>query len=154
MFIKKNIFRKINAKGLKVVIVQARFNQKITDALTKGAVKALKRSGISDHDIKIAQVPGSFEIPLACQKLAKSKKFDGIITIGAVIKGETAHFDYISKSSVDGIMRVMLDENIPISLGVITTYDLKQANSRAKNNKNNKGYEAAMALLEIVTHNA
>lgn len=154
MFIKNNTFKKLNGKNLKIAIVQARFNQKITDALAGGAVKALRRSGILDQDVKIAQVPGSFEIPLACQKLAKSKKFDGIITIGAVIKGETAHFDYISKAATDGIMRVMLDENIPISLGVITTYDLKQAKNRAKNNKDNKGYEAAMALLEIITHNA
>ncbi len=147
---KSNTFKKLNGKKLKIAIVQARFNQKITNALTKGAVKALKKSGVSEKDIKIFQVPGSFEIPLTCQKLAGSKKFDGLITIGAVIKGETAHFDYIAKAATDGVMRVMLDQNIPIAFGIITTYDLAQAKARARNNKSNKGYEAAMALVEMI----
>ena len=148
---KFNTFNKQNSKGLKVAIVQARFNQKITDALTKGAVKALKKSGVADKDIKIFQVPGSFEIPLVCQRLAKAKKYDGIITIGAVIKGETAHFDYIAKAATDGVMRVMLDFGIPITFGIITTYDLAQAKKRARNNKSNKGYEAGMALAEMIS---
>ncbi len=148
---KFNTFKKLNAKGLKIAIVQARFNQKITNALTKGAVKALKKSGVSEKDIKMFQVPGSFEVPLICQKLAGSKKFDGLITIGAVIKGETAHFDYIAKAATDGVMRVMLDQNIPIAFGIITTYNLAQAKARARNNKNNKGHEAALALVETLS---
>ena len=147
---KFNTFKKLNGKGLKIAIAQARFNQKITDALAIGAVKALKEIGVIDKDIKIFQIPGAFEIPLTCKKLAASKKFDGIITIGAIIKGETAHFDYIAKAAIDGIMRVMLDENIPISLGVITTYELSQAKARARNNKNNTGHEAGMALAEMI----
>lgn len=152
---KFNTFNKLNAKGLKIAIVQARFNQKITNALAKGAVKALKKSGVAEKDIKIFQVPGSFEIPLVCQRLANppagGKKFDGIITIGAIIKGETAHFDYIAQAATDGVMRIMLDFGIPITFGIITTYDLAQAKARARNNKSNKGYEAGMALVEVLS---
>ena len=150
MFMKTNAFNKLNGKGLKIAIAQARFNSDITDALARGAVKALKEAGVGDDDIKIFQAPGSFEIPLLCQKLAKTKKYNGIIAIGAVIKGETAHFDYIAEAAADGIMRVMLDCNMPIAFGVITTYNMKQAQARAGNNKSNKGYEAGMALVEMI----
>ncbi|MBU4257414.1 6,7-dimethyl-8-ribityllumazine synthase [Candidatus Parcubacteria bacterium] len=149
---KTNAFNKLNGKGLKIAIAQARFNSDITDALARGAVKALKEAGVRDDDIKIFQAPGSFEIPLLCQKLAKTKKYNGIIAIGAVIKGETAHFDYIAEAAADGIMRVMLDCNMPIAFGVITTYNMKQAQARAGNNKSNKGYEAGMALVEVINN--
>lgn len=125
---KSNTFKKLNGKGLKIAIVQARFNNEITDALAQGAVKALMESGVADKDIKIFQVPGAFEIPLACQRLARppagGKKFDGVITIGAIIKGETAHDVYLANTATNGIMRVMLDYNFPIAFGVITTYNL------------------------------
>ncbi|MBU4375582.1 6,7-dimethyl-8-ribityllumazine synthase [Patescibacteria group bacterium] len=155
---KSNTFKKLNGKGLKIAIVQARFNNEITDALAQGAVKALMESGVADKDIKIFQVPGAFEIPLACQRLARppagGKKFDGVITIGAIIKGETAHDVYLANTATDGIMRVMLDYNFPIAFGVITTYNLTQAKARARDDKNNKGYEAAMALIEILSRSA
>lgn len=147
---KINIFKKLNGTGLKIAIVQARFNQKITDGLTNGALKALKEVGVASKDIEIFQVPGSFEIPLTCQNLAKTKKFNGIVAIGAVIKGETAHFDYIAKAATEGVVRVMLDQNIPIAFGILTAYNLKQAEARAKKNKNNKGCEAALALVEMI----
>lgn len=147
---KFNTFEKISGKGLKIAIVRARFNRSISDALVEGAVKALKEAEVSDKDVEIIQVPGSFEIPLACQKAAKSKKYNGIVAIGAIIKGETAHFEYIAGSAVNGIMRVMLDSNLPIALGVVTTYNLQQAKARVKNDKSNKGYEAALALLETL----
>ncbi|MDP3043227.1 MAG: 6,7-dimethyl-8-ribityllumazine synthase [bacterium] len=149
---KTNTFNKLNGEGLKIAIAQARFNSDITGALARGAVKALKEAGVRDGDIKIFQAPGSFEIPLLCQKLVKTKKYNGIIAIGAVIKGETAHFDYIAKATTDGIMRVMLDYNVPIAFGVITAYNMKQAQARARNDKSNKGYEAGMALLEICNY--
>lgn len=145
-----NSFKKNSGKGLRIAIVQARFNRSITDALVQGAVRALKESGVVEKNIAIIQVPGAFEIPLFCQKAAKGKKFDGIVAIGAVIKGETAHFEYVAGPAVNGIMRVMLDSNLPIALGVITTFNFKQAQFRAKNNNNNKGYEAGMALIEII----
>ena len=148
---KSNTFKKLNAKGANIAIVQARFNQKITGALIKGALKALKETGAIDKNIKIFQVPGAFEIPLICQKLALTKKFDGIITIGAVVKGETAHFDYIAQATTNGIMQVMLNQNLPIAFGVITTYNLAQAKARARDNEKNKGYEAAMALVEMLS---
>ena len=147
---KTNIFNRLNGKDLKIAVIQARFNQNITDNLTKGAIKALKKTGILEQDIKIIKVPGSFEIPLACQKIAKEKVFDGIITIGAVIKGETAHFDYISQATTNGIMQVILHQNIPITFGIITTYNLDQAKARALNDETNKGYESAMALVEVI----
>lgn len=135
---------------MNIAIVKAKFNSDITDNLTKGALKALKQAGLKSDNIKIFEVPGAFEIPYACQRLALSGKYRGIITIGAVIKGETAHFEYISEAAVNGIMRVMLDARLPISLGVITVYNYSQAKARSGNNKENKGYEAAIALVEMM----
>jgi 6,7-dimethyl-8-ribityllumazine synthase len=145
---KTNTFQKINGKGLKIAIVQARFNREITDGLSSGAAKALKEADVADPEIFLA--PGAFEIPLICQKLAKTEKFDGIIAIGAVIKGETAHFDYVAKAATDGILKVMLECGIPIVFGVLVAYDLEQAKARAQDDKNNKGYEAALALVETI----
>lgn len=146
-----NVFKELNGKKLKIAIIQARFNQKVTDGLTDGAVKALIEVGVSDHDIKIFQVPGSFEIPLMCQLLSKAKKFDGIIATGAVIKGETAHFEYVAKAVTDGILRVMLDHSVPIAFGVLAAHNSEQAENRARDDKKNKGYEAALALVEMIT---
>lgn len=148
---KVNIFKKLDGGGKKIAIVQARFNEKITAGMKDGAIKALKESGVNEEDIQIFVVPGSVEIPIVCQKVARTKKFDGIITLGAVIKGETAHFDYVAKAATDGFMRVSLDEGLPITLGVITTYNLEQAIARAGDNENNKGYEAAKALIEVLS---
>lgn len=139
--------------NISIAIVKAKFNSDITDNLAEGALKALKQAGLKSNNIKIFEVPGAFEIPCACQKLALSGKYHGIITIGAVIKGETAHFEYIAEAAVNGIMRVMLDASMPISLGVITTYNLRQAEERSRDNKENKGYEAAIALVEMIGKN-
>jgi 6,7-dimethyl-8-ribityllumazine synthase len=147
---KVNKFNKLNGKSLKIAVVQARFNEKITERLAGGALKALKEVGVQKNNIEVFRVPGSFEIPIFCQGLAKSKRFHGIITIGAVIRGNTAHFEYISKAVTEGILRVSLDNSIPVTFGVITTYNIEQAKKRAGNNKNNKGYEAALALVELV----
>jgi 6,7-dimethyl-8-ribityllumazine synthase len=148
---KVNTFKKLNGEGKRIAIVQAHFNENITGAMTDGAVKALKESGVQDDNIEVFIVPGSVEIPIVCQKVAREKRFDGIITIGTIIKGETAHFDYVAKAVTDGFMRVSLDEGIPITFGVITTYNLEQAEARAKDDDNNKGYEAAMALIETLS---
>ena len=99
---KSNIFETLNGKGLKIGIVQARFNQKITDAMRDGAIRALNETGVVDNDIQAFQVPGSFEVPLFCQRLLEKKGFDGVVAIGAIIKGETAHFDYIAKAATEG----------------------------------------------------
>ena len=140
----------VGKKKLKIALVQARFNEEITDSLTKGALKALENSGLEKGDIEVHKVPGSFEIPIKCQQIARDQKQDGIIALGAVIRGETPHFDYVSKAATDGILRVMLDEDIFISFGVLTTDNLEQARARSRNNRKNKGYEAALALLEMI----
>lgn len=146
---KENGNKKINASKFKIAIVVADFNKDITNKMLEGAKKVLKENKVKANNIKIITVPGSFEIPLACQKLAQTKKYDGVIAIGCVIKGGTDHYYYISNEVSRGIMDVMLNYSLPIGFGVITTNNLKQAKDRA-NNKCNKGVEAAEAVLEII----
>ena len=149
---KTNKFTELDGKKLKIAIVQARFNAQITDNLTKGAIRGLKQAGVSPDKISIFKVPGAFEISYVCQKISQTKAYHGIITIGAVIKGETAHFEYISQAAINGVMSVMLKTGRPISLGIITAYSLAQARARSGSVKTNKGYEAALALLEMITN--
>ncbi len=141
-----NTFCKLDGRRLKIAIVQARFNREITDGLAAGAVKALTEAKIANHETFL--VPGAFEIPLVCQRLAKTNRFDGIVAIGAVIKGKTAHFDYVAKAVCDGLVKVTLEQGVPIAFGVLAAYDFGQAQDRAKDDASNKGYEAAMALVE------
>lgn len=148
---KVNVFpNKLDGKGMKFAVVVSRFNQEITKGLRDGCVLALESNGVDPKDIKIYEIPGSFEIPLVAKKLAKSKKFDAIIALGAVIRGDTPHFDYVCKEVADGVAKVAYDHEIPVIFGVITTNDLKQAQARAGNNKDNKGYEAGLAGIEMV----
>ncbi|MDO8592277.1 MAG: 6,7-dimethyl-8-ribityllumazine synthase [bacterium] len=147
---KSNIFSKLNGDKLKIAIVRARFNSQITDKLAQGALAALKLAGVKSANISVHETPGSFEIPLVCQKLARTRKYHGIITIGAIIKGETAHFEYISQAAIGGVTQVMLAERLPITLGIITTYNLRQAQARCRADQANKGYEAALALVEMI----
>ncbi len=146
---KTNKFPQLKVRNLKIGIVRARFNEEITAGLLRGALKALKEAGIKETDLKIVEVPGSFEIPLAAKRLA-AKKLDGIVTLGAVIRGETAHFEYISEAAIRGTMKVMLNNDLPVALGIITAFDQRQARSRSRDDGNNKGYEAAMALIETL----
>jgi len=145
-----NKFGKLDGHKCKIAIVRARFNENITNDLVKGSQKALQECGVLSKNIKIFSVPGSLEIPLLCQALARKKKFNGLVTIGAVIKGETADFEYVAKTASEGILRVMLDHHLPITFGVITAYNLDQAKKRSENNKSNKGFEAAKALIEMI----
>ncbi len=138
----------MDGQGLRVAVVQARFNREITDGLANGAMEALEQCKV-DAARKFL-VPGAFEIPLMCQKLAQTKKFDGIIALGAVVRGETPHFDYVSKAVTDGILRVMLDSGVPIAFGVLTANNLAQAAARAKAGEGNKGGETALALVETI----
>ena len=147
---KSNKFTKFDGRKLRLAIVQARFNQAITDKLADGARQALKQAGVKLENINWFKAPGAFEIPLVCQKISQIKTYHGIITIGAVIKGETAHFEYISQAAINGIMTVMLKTGLSISLGIITAYSLAQARARCRADKTNKGYEAAMALIEML----
>ncbi len=137
-------------QDIKVGLVVGRFNEFISGKLLEGAVDGLKRHGVLEEDITIAWVPGSFEIPLVAQKMAKSEKYDGVICLGAVIKGETPHFDYVSAEVTKGVAKVGLDSEIPVIFGVLTTDTIEQAISRAGTKAGNKGFDAAMTLIEMV----
>ena len=137
------------AKGKKFAIVASRFNDFITDKLIGGAVDALMRSGTSDKDIDIIKVPGAFEIPLLAQKLAAKKRHDAIICLGAVIRGATPHFDYVSAEVSKGVAAAGMQAGIPIIFGVLTTDTLEQAIERAGSKAGNKGWDCALAAVEM-----
>jgi 6,7-dimethyl-8-ribityllumazine synthase len=137
------------AKGKKFAIVVSRFNDFITDKLVGGAVDALVRSGTLDKDIDVVKVPGAFEIPLVAHKLASRKKHDAIICLGAVIRGATPHFDYVSAEVSKGIAAASMETGMPIIFGVVTTDTLEQAIERAGSKSGNKGWDAALAAVEM-----
>jgi 6,7-dimethyl-8-ribityllumazine synthase len=145
----KTLEAHLNAAGKKFAIVVSRFNDFITEKLLSGALDALVRSGAKDNDIQIVKVPGSFEIPLVAKKMAKKKGLNAIICLGAVIRGATPHFDYISAEVSKGIAQVSLESEVPIIFGVITTDTLEQAIERAGAKAGNKGWNAAMAAVEM-----
>lgn len=133
-----------------IAIVASRFNDYVVDALIRGAVGTLEQSGVSMDESEIIRVPGAFEIPMACQALAKTGRFSGIIALGVVIQGATKHFDYVCGPCASGIMQVQLATECPIAFGVLTTDTLEQAIERAGAKAGNKGEEAALALLESI----
>jgi 6,7-dimethyl-8-ribityllumazine synthase len=140
---------KLIAQGLKFGIIVGRFNEFIGGKLLSGALDALKRHGVEENDIEIAWVPGAFEIPLIAKKMAYSKKYDGVICLGAVIRGSTPHFDYVSSEVTKGIAHVSLDSEIPVIFGVLTTDSIEQAIERAGTKAGNKGFEAAVTAIEM-----
>jgi 6,7-dimethyl-8-ribityllumazine synthase len=146
---KKGKAKKIDGLKLKIGVVVSKFNDNITEPMLKGALETLKENKVKAENIKTVWVPGSFEIPLACQRFAETKKYDALVAIGCVIKGETDHFYYICSEASRGIMNVMLKFNIPIGFGMLTTQNLKQARIRSRG-KENKGREAAEAALAMV----
>ncbi len=146
----KVIEGKINAQGIKFGIVVSRFNDFICDRLLAGALDALLRNGAEEKDIEIIKVPGAFEIPQVTRKLALAKKYDALICLGAVIRGATPHFDYIAAEVSKGIAMIGLESEIPISFGVLTTDNLEQAIERAGTKAGNKGWDAALAAIEMV----
>ncbi|MGX6441711.1 6,7-dimethyl-8-ribityllumazine synthase [Neobacillus sp. K501] len=135
--------------GLKIGIVVGRFNEFITSKLLSGAQDALKRHGVSESDVDIAWVPGAFEIPLIAQKMAKSKKYDAVITLGTVIRGSTPHFDYVCNEVAKGVSKITLESGIPVIFGVLTTDSIEQAIERAGTKAGNKGWEAAAGAIEM-----
>ena len=137
------------AKGKKFAIVVSRFNDFITDKLVGGAVDALVRSGTSDKDIDIIKVPGAFEIPLVARKLALSGRHHAILCLGAVIRGATPHFDYVSAEVSKGVAAASMETGMPIIFGVLTTDTLEQAIERAGSKAGNKGWDAALAAVEM-----
>ncbi len=140
---------KLDASGLKVAIVVSRFNEFITNKLLGGAIDCLKRNKAKEDDITVVWVPGSFEIPSVVQKTAQSKKYDAVISLGAVIRGATPHFDYISAEVTKGVAQISLNSNIPIVYGVLTTDTIEQAIERAGTKSGNKGFDAAMSAIEM-----
>lgn len=145
-----NIFEgNLVGTGLKVGIVVGRFNEFITSKLLGGAQDALKRHGVIDSDVDIAWVPGAFEIPLIAQKMAESKKYDAVITLGTVIRGATPHFDYVCNEAAKGVASTSLKSGIPVVFGVLTTDSIEQAIERAGTKAGNKGWDAATAAIEM-----
>lgn len=140
---------KLVAKGLKFGIVISRFNNFITERLLEGALDALKRSGAEEDDWDIIRVPGAFEIPLVAKMMAKTKKYDAIICLGSIIRGATPHFAYIATEVTKGIAHLSLENEIPISFGVLVTDNIEQAIERAGTKVGNKGFDAAMTAIEM-----
>ncbi len=141
---------KLIAQGLKFGMVVGRFNEFIGGKLLSGALDALNRHGVEEENIEIAWVPGAFEIPLIAKKMAMSKKYDGVICLGAVIRGSTPHFDYVSNEVTKGIAQVSLSTEVPVIFGVLTTDSIEQAIERAGTKAGNKGYDAAVTAIEMV----
>ena len=140
----------LDAAGFKFALVVSRFNSFICDRLLEGALDTLKRHGAKDVDLTIVKVPGAFEIPLLAKKLASTGKYDALICLGAVIRGGTPHFEYVSSEVTKGVASASLDTGVPISFGVLTTDSVEQAIERAGTKAGNKGCEAAMSAIEMV----
>lgn len=146
----KTIEGMLDAEGLKFVIVATRFNDFIVDRLVGGAVDYLVRHKCKKEDITLVRIPGAFEMPVICQQIAKMKKCDGIIALGAVIRGSTPHFDFVANEATKGLAHVSLEYGIPVGFGLLTTDTIEQAIERAGCKAGNKGVEATAALLETV----
>ena len=140
----------LRGDGLRVGIVVARFNQAVTGALLAGALEALKAHGVTDDAIDVAMVPGAFELPLCAQRMAAASRYDALVCLGAVVRGETPHFDFVAGEAASGVARVARQFDLPVSFGVLTTDDMAQALARAGGGHGNKGFDAAVTALEMV----
>lgn len=140
---------KMNSSGFRFAIVASRFNEQITEGLLQGALDCFRSHGAGEDQIDLYRVPGAFEIPMTVAKLARSGRFDAIVTIGALVRGETAHFDHISSQVTHAISAVAIDLDVPVSFGVITCETMEQAVARSSGGAN-KGWEAALAAIEMV----
>ena len=145
----KVIEGQLAAKGLKFALVVARFNNFISERLLEGALDALKRHGATDTDLVIVRVPGAFELPLVVKKLAESKRFDGVLALGAIIRGSTPHFDYVASEAAKGVAKVGLESSCPVVFGILTTDTVEQAIERAGTKSGNKGWSAALGAMEM-----
>lgn len=144
---------RLDAKGLKFAVVVSRFNDFITDRLLGGAIDILLRHNASEGDIDVIKVPGSYELLYAVKKAAEKKKYNAVITLGAIIRGETPHFDYLSSAVTSQLVSISLEMDIPVSSGVITTETLEQAIERAGSKAGNRGAEAALSAIEMANLN-
>jgi 6,7-dimethyl-8-ribityllumazine synthase len=139
----------LSAKGLRFAIIVGRFNSFISERLLAGALDALKRSGCVEENIEIVRVPGSWEMPVVARELVKMKRHDAIIALGAVIRGDTPHFDYVAGEMARGLAEVARESGVPVALGVLTTNNVEQAVDRAGAKSGNKGFDAAMSAIEM-----
>ena len=139
----------LSSAGLRLAIVVSRFNDFVTNRLLEGTLDALRRTGAAEADLLVVRVPGSFEIPLAARKLAKSGKYDAIICLGTIIRGDTPHWEYIGSEVTKGIAAVSLETGVPVSFGVLTSDTVEQAIDRAGLKSGNKGFDAAMSAIEM-----
>jgi len=137
------------ARGRRFAVVASRFNEVVVNQLVAAATECLRRHGISDDDVDVAWVPGAFELPLAADRLARTDRYDAVICLGAVIRGQTAHFDHVAGQAAAGIQRVALDTGVPVLFGVLTTENFEQAMDRAGGKHGNKGWDSAMAAMEM-----
>ena len=141
---------KLQAKGLKIGIVVSRFNQFISERLLEGALDALHKLGEDEKDITVYKVPGSFEIPLIVKKLVVAKKADGIVCLGALIRGDTPHFDFLSAEVTKGLAQISMDEGMPVSFGILTVETIEQGIERAGAKAGNKGWDAVFSVVETL----
>jgi 6,7-dimethyl-8-ribityllumazine synthase len=144
---------KVDAKGMRIGIIVSRFNNFVTERLLEGALEALRTHGGEERDIDIVRVPGAFEIPLLAHKMAAAGKYDALVCLGAVIRGETPHFEYIADAVTLGIEQAIVQYRVPISFGVLTTTTVEQAMARAGEKMGNKGFEAALTAIEMASLN-
>ena len=142
---------KLDASGAKFGVVVSRFNNFLTDKLLDGAVDCIIRHGGADENIAVAYVPGSFEIPYAAAKMARSGKYDAVVCLGALVRGDTPHFDFIAAEATKGIAKIALDTELPVIYGIITTDTLEQAIERSGTKAGNKGWQAAEAAIEMIS---
>ena len=140
---------RLDATGLRIALLASRFNETITKSLLEGALSALRRHGLDDASITVAWVPGAFELPMTAKRLADSGEFDAIVCLGAVIRGATTHYDYVCNQAASGIARASLDTGVPVIFGVLTTENIEQAIERSGTKAGNKGFDAAMAAIEM-----
>jgi len=138
-----------DAKDLRVAIVVSRFNESISKELLNGAIDCLSRHGVPDEKIAVAWVPGAFEIPVTAKRLAGSREFDAVVCLGVVIRGDTAHFDFVAGHASNSIGQISVDTGVPVTNGVLTTETVEQAQGRAGGKMGNKGFEAALAAIEM-----
>ncbi|MFO1377696.1 MAG: 6,7-dimethyl-8-ribityllumazine synthase [Steroidobacteraceae bacterium] len=146
----KTIEGDLVARDLRFAIVAARFNDFVVDALVRGAVDALRRHGAAEKLIELVRVPGCYDMPLAVRRLASTRRYDAIVALGAVIRGQTAHFDFVAGECASGLARASQDSGVPVSFGVLTTETLEQAIDRAGAKAGNKGADAAVSAIEMV----
>jgi len=140
---------KLKGEGLAVAIVVSRFNSRVTERLLDGALDGLRRTGVDEGNIEIWKTPGSFELPLVASKLASSKRYNAVICLGAVIRGDTPHFDFVASEVAKGIAQASLQSGVPVIFGVVTTDTLEQAMERAGGKMGNRGFDAALSAVEL-----